>query len=499
MARLEPHASKRKRRLRFLWLLVVSILVLLLIQECSHAFALLPTLLSGCAWSTSRGSGSLQRPGGRDVSARFSADEKTAEVVDDGQEGWETIILLCALGIMISYADRSNISVAIIGMARDFQWDKAFEGTVLSAFFGGYAATQLLGGQLADALGSKWVLAAGLSCWSLATAFTPLAAANGAAPLLATRLTLGLGEGVAFPAVHSAIACLVPKSQQSSAVALVTAASYAGAGLAFLLVPGIVETYGWQVSFFGFGALALLWLPPWLLQAPSGRSSTVNLSPSQMTQNISNTLKELLPLVKTPQVLAICAAQYTNGFGLYGLLSWLPSFFSEQYGTSLSELPALTTVPYILQAVVGLAVGSFADRAIANGVPVGRLRKILQTVGMIVPAIALLLAASPMTKDPSTAGVLVDLGLAANALTLGAVSVNHLDIAPRHAGAIFGLGNTFATMAGLVSTPLTGAILDSTGSWEVVFATITLHYVVGAFLFVWLAGDQPLAEDAAET
>lgn len=29
----------------------------------------------------------------------------TDEVVDDGQEGWETIILLCALGIMISYAD----------------------------------------------------------------------------------------------------------------------------------------------------------------------------------------------------------------------------------------------------------------------------------------------------------------------------------------------------------------------------------------------------------
>ena len=48
---------------------------------------------------------------------------------------------------------------------------------------------------MADALGSKWVLAAGLSCWSLATAFTPLAAANGAAPLLATRLALGLGEG----------------------------------------------------------------------------------------------------------------------------------------------------------------------------------------------------------------------------------------------------------------------------------------------------------------
>lgn len=66
---------------------------------------------------------------------------------------------------------------------------------MLSAFFGGYAATQLLGGQLADDLGAKWVLAIGLGCWSLATALTPLAAALGAAPLLATRLALGLGEG----------------------------------------------------------------------------------------------------------------------------------------------------------------------------------------------------------------------------------------------------------------------------------------------------------------
>lgn len=489
-----PCGRRRRSALGALGL-ACGCLLLLAEEENFHSFVLFPALLAG--WS--RGQADTERSAR--VSASFAPEGKVEATVGQegqGQEGWETVVILCALGIMISYADRSNISVAIIGMARDFQWDKAFEGTVLSAFFGGYATTQLVGGQLADSLGAKWILAGGLSCWSLATALTPLAAASGAGPLLATRLALGLGEGVAFPAVHSAIAKLVPRSQQSSAVALVTAASYAGAGLAFLLVPGIVETYGWQVSFFGFGALALLWLPPWLARAPeTGRSPGVELSAS-LTKNFSKTVEELLPLVKTPEVLAICVAQYTNGFGLYGLLSWLPSFFSEQYGISLAELPALTTVPYVLQAAVGLAVGGWADRAIARGVPVARLRKGLQTVGMIVPAIALLLAASPMTKDPNTAGLLVDLGLAANALTLGAVSVNHLDIAPRHAGAIFGLGNTFATLAGLVSTPLTGAILDRTGSWEVVFAAITLHYVVGAGVFLFLAGDQPLPEDARE-
>ncbi|CAJ1346710.1 unnamed protein product [Effrenium voratum] len=450
------------------------------------SFVLLPLALRGSA-----------RPP-RDVAVHFGPSPKTVAQgqEEQGQEGWELVVLLCALGIMISYADRSNISIAIIGMAKDFEWDKAFEGTVLSAFFGGYAATQLLGGQLADALGAKGVLAAGLAVWSLATAATPWAAALGATPLLAVRLALGLGEGVAFPAVHSAIARLVPRSQQSSAVALVTAASYAGAGLAFLLVPGIIEQYGWQVSFLGFGGLALLWLPPWLATDFGARSSSLDLSVENLQTSFSATVKELLPLVTTREVLAICVAQYTNGFGLYGLLSWLPTFFSEQYGSSLSDLPFLTTVPYLLQAGVGLAVGGYADQQLAAGAPVGQLRKTLQAVGMLVPAVALLVAASPVAANSATVGgLLVDVGLAANALTLGAVSVNHLDVAPRHAGAIFGLGNTFATLAGLVSTPLTGAILDKTGSWELVFAVITLHYVVGALVFALLSGEKPLKED----
>ena len=35
------------------------------------------------------------------------------------------------------------------------------------------------------------------------------------------------------------------------------------------------------------------------------------------------------------------------------------------------------------QAAVGLAVGGWADRAIARGVPLARLRKGLQTVGLL--------------------------------------------------------------------------------------------------------------------
>ena len=72
---------------------------------------------------------------------------------------------MAAVAIFVCYADRSNISTAIIPMAKDFGWDKIQSGGVLSAFFYGYAMTQLVGGRLADSFGGKRVLALGVIGW----------------------------------------------------------------------------------------------------------------------------------------------------------------------------------------------------------------------------------------------------------------------------------------------------------------------------------------------
>jgi len=434
---------------------------------------------------------------------RFDAGTEPAERSQNGPESsggllpaprnspWQLVVALCAVGIFISYADRSNISIAVISMASDFGWDKTLEGWVLASFFLGYSATQLAGGQLADAYGGKPVLAAGLGLWSAATFLTPAAAQAGLPQLLLCRVALGLGEGVAFPAVHSIISRNVPPASQSSAVGLVTAASYAGASLAFLVVPPLIASAGWPAAFQAFGAAALLWLPLWLPLRLAGGGG--GAAPAR---SLREAAAELAPLLRTRPVAAICVAQYCGSWGLYGLISWLPTFFSERYGVPLEGLPALTVAPYALQALVGLAVGAAADRALAAGAPRRALRVRLQAAGMLIPAACLLAAASPLAAGSAAAGsVLIDLGLAGSALTLAGVSVSHLDVAPRHAGAVFGAGNTAATLAGLVAVPATGALLDATRSWPLVFAVIAAHYLVGAAAFAAWAGDAPLAED----
>ena len=183
----------------------------------------------------------------------------------EGGGDWIPLTLLAAAAIFVCYADRSNISTAIIPMARQYHWDKVAEGGVLSAFFYGYALTQIIGGRLADRFGGKRVLLLGVCAWSLATFITPEAAALGVAPLVLSRVALGAGEGVAFPAVHALIARHVPRARRTTAVATVTAASYAGAAFAFGVTPALVESSGgWASAFYAFGATAVLWVPAWI-------------------------------------------------------------------------------------------------------------------------------------------------------------------------------------------------------------------------------------------
>ncbi|MEW5319083.1 MAG: hypothetical protein WDW38_010254 [Sanguina aurantia] len=391
----------------------------------------------------------------------------------------------------------------------------------------------VLGGQLADKYGGKRVLAAAVTLWSLFTAAIPAAAAAGSAPLLATRVMLGVGEGVAFPAIHSLIARNVPPGAQSTAVGVVTAASYMGTALAFGVSPWVISTYGWPFVFYTFAALALLWLPLWLpvgeqqavtrkgsdgvasplelqplISSSSGNNNSESQEASLARQPANTSLQHsgggggsggFWALMRRKEVWAICVAQYAGSWGMYGLLNWLPTFFNEYYSIELADLGSYTLLPYLVQGGVGAATGVLADNLLTRGWAVRKVRVLLQVAGMLGPAACLLLAISPIVgASASTASNIITVGLGFSALTLGGVSVSHLDIAPRHAGVIFGAGNTAATLAGFISVPVTGFLLQATHSWPLVFGIIAAHYVIGAVVWVMWVGDSPLPEDADE-
>lgn len=370
--------------------------------------------------------------------------------------------LLSSLAIAISYADRSNMSTAVIPMAAEFNWDSVFSGVVLSAFWGGYAVTQVIGGKLADKYGGEKILVFALLAWSLCTGLTPVAAAAGSLPLILVRVLLGAGEGLAFPSIHTMINKYVDEPNQSASTSFITAACYAGALISNLVSPMLIEAGGFRACFELFALFPpLIWLPLWLrfISLTSGQKLTefklsyddrnvledvanneitsiissnsgfhgtnttvvdtsdqfdcteslreadslqqepvsANLISSSIVSSIetfsvatstlpnviitSNQVLSLSQLIRFPAVWAIIFAQYGQSWGMIGLLSWLPTYYSDKFHVPLSELSSFTVLPYFLQMMTSIIAGVAADSLINSGIRRLYVRQAFQIIG----------------------------------------------------------------------------------------------------------------------
>ena len=107
------------------------------------------------------------------------------------------MIALLALAALINYIDRGNLSIAASLLKDELGLSASQLGILLSSFFWTYSLFLPVSGWLADRFDAKWVMALGFFLWSGATAVT--GGLHAFAALLAARLTLGIGESVAYP------------------------------------------------------------------------------------------------------------------------------------------------------------------------------------------------------------------------------------------------------------------------------------------------------------
>ena len=400
-----------------------------------------------------------------------------------------TLVGLCFCATFICYIDRVNISVAIIPMSAEFGWDRTVQGIVLSAFFWGYLATQILGGRLADRYGGKIVLGVGVLVWSLFTALTPPAAAAGLTALFLARVALGFGEGVTFPSIYSLFGRWVPDKERARAIGLNASGIPLGTVAALLLTPWIVERFGWPMAFYGFGALGLVWYAFWHLLTASNPEQHRTLRASELHTIRSGTPEPngasappLRALLSSAPVWAIIVNHFCANWGTYVMLSWAPTYFNQALGIDLAVVGVYAMIPALVGFVFLNVAGWVSDRLLTAGLGVTAVRKIMQSVGFAGAGIFLLLLGGATSAFAAIA--LMSTANALGAFAMGGFGSNHLDIAPRHAGVLMGVTNTAGTIPGIVGVTVSGFILDATGSWATVFALAAAIYAVG--LVVWL-------------
>ncbi len=402
------------------------------------------------------------------------------------------VLMLCAGATFLCYIDRVNISVAIIPMAEEFGWGMEQRSRVLASFFGGYLFTQVFGGWLADRIGGNRVLLGGVLLWSLFTALAPPAAAGGFAALIAARVAMGLGEGVSFPSIYALYSRWIPASERSRAVGLNFSAIPLGTVFALVMTPWIIEQYGWPWVFYGFGALGLVWATAWHVFVTATPEENSRVSAEELREiraGVPVAMEAPRPPMRaflaSSAVWAIIVGHFCNNWGGYVMLTLLPTYLNTQLGVELSSVGWLTMAPSLVSFVCLNSAGAIGDRMIRSGMRTVTVRKLMQTISFGSVAVALLAVAQIETAPLAIAVMCVSSAL--GAASGAGFGTNHLDIAPRHAGVLMGLSNTAGTLPGIVGVLISGWIVETTGSWVLVFQLAAAVKIVGLLYFLAFA------------
>jgi MFS transporter, ACS family, solute carrier family 17 (sodium-dependent inorganic phosphate cotransporter), other len=409
-----------------------------------------------------------------------------------------TVVALFSLGTALCYIDRISISVAIIPLARQFGYDSAAQGLVLSAVFWGYLWTQLIGGWMSDRFGGHRVLAAGVAIWSLATFVTPVAAAASFSALLAARVLLGLGEGVNFPSIHSLTARWTLPSERARVLSVNYSGMYVGTVAALSASPLIIKALGWPALFYISGALGAVWVAIWMYAAADRPETSSRIGSAELELIVSSRTAAPRALavpwgsiLREKAVWAIVVAHFCSNFGFNILLLWLPTYLHHTFGVPLERVGAYSIIPWIATFFTITCSGWLADASIARGVSVGVVRKSMQGAAFGIGAIVLL--AVPAAHSPAIAVALLTVAASCNGIGSAAFGVNHLDVAPTYGGILMGISNTVATIPGIVGVAATGLIVQATKSFSAVFYLIAVVYGLGMFFYLrWASGEQKI-------
>ena len=378
-----------------------------------------------------------------------------------GMKSGAALTLALALLVMLNYADRGALAIAAPKLKTELALSATGFGIAVSAFAWTYAPAQLLVGWLSDRFSVYRMVAAGLAIWALATTLTSFV--SGLALLVALRVILGIGEGVAFPAASKIIAAKVSGEHRGIANAVVASCIYFGPALGIFAGGLIMVHYGWRMVFLAFGLITALWLVPWIAVS----------RPHWRERGAQTDMVPLRVVARHRAAWAMGIGHFLNTYGHFFLLAWLPLFLVKSRGLAVIDMTRLLTAVYLTQAVSVLLCGWGSDWLVARGIDEGRLRKGLVAGGLTLSGIAVL--GVGMASDiPHITFWLFFAAIAASPVGANVYAISQMFAGPRASGSWVGLVNGIGNLSGIVGPILTGLIVDRTGSY------LNAFYIAGA-------------------
>lgn len=404
-----------------------------------------------------------------------------------------TMIVLLLLAMLLCYIDRIIVSLAAIEMQKEFGWTDSQKGLVLSVFFAGYLATQVVGGFLSNRFGGRNVFLLAVLLWSIFTVLTPSAAYVSFSVLIVARIMLGVGEGAAFPSAYNLIHRWMPLRERSRSVGALSAAASIGTVATLLTAGIIIERYGWPSVFYLFGSMGFVWVAVWFWKIPAMPSEDEDEWDAGHDAERPPVPWRLL--LTHPAIIAIYVASICVGSISFTLASWLPSYFVDTFGLSLTEAGLYSILPWLAGAVSIMLGGAYSDKRIGAGVKRVTVRKLVTVTGLgLIIASCVTLVYAPAV---ALAVVTISILFAGQGIAVVGYAPTAAELLPEHGDIFYGIAAACGSIGAFLIVSATGVLVETTGSYDGLFLGLAGLCVLTAAFYLTFGRAESLTKTGA--
>jgi predicted MFS family arabinose efflux permease len=281
---------------------------------------------------------------------------------DAGTKGGGRVLAILLVAYIFNFIDRQIIGILAVPIKAELRLSDTelslMGGLAFALFYSGIAIPVAW---LADRKSRVNIIAISVAFWSAFTALCGLA--QNFWQLFLARMGVGIGEAGGVAPSYALISDFFPKERRARALALFSLGIPIGSALGVFFGGWIATNLDWRSAFVivGLAGLPAALLVKLLIPEPvRGGFDTAGGAASAPAPPFATVAATL---ARTPSFWLLSFGAASGSILGYGLIFWLPSFFTRSFGLSLIEVSWFYGSIVLVGGIAGTWLGGwFGDR-----------------------------------------------------------------------------------------------------------------------------------------
>ena len=388
------------------------------------------------------------------------------------------------LTYMFFYNGRQNMSLVLSDLAESFGTTKAAVGFISSSLFWCYGFGHLFSGRLGEVFGNKKFMIVGIIVSAIVNLL--ISFQNSLVMIAILWGVNGFAQSMVWSPGVGVLNKWWPKEKRGYASGVATGFSGVAQVVTYgcvLLALSISPDWGWRAA-FRWPLIPMVIILVVFIIFVNDSPESVGLAPfvepdaaasaeDDKRIAILKTKSAVYPyklMFSEPKVILLCFISAIAGIGRYGLLTWVPTYFTDAMGMSIkSGILSSILLP------LGQALAMFVFPMLTDKVFKGKREPMLVLACI---ASVVLLCIFPFIKTQIIASVMLLVTGCASMVT-GVIWAISGDLGGRAmSGTTTGILDWAIYMGSAIQSMIFGVVLDKTGSWPAIFITIAVLYII---------------------